>query len=634
MVTVIERALLRNKVAVTIIVAIIVAIIGTPRPGNFGIPIGSAYHDYLFFAGILDHSAEFTGTVFLDMANRLSATTVLVNLVRTLSGLGIPYVLQAAFFSFIGNFTAVAGILYLSFLLTRSLIFPIIALLAVIDHDVIFKYQILSSTLASQFALLLVALLAGGRYRFAGAITGIVGLAHPIFPPVMFCFSTVFFASCGKMEQWWERMRQYLSAALLFGLPWLLIMMLAALQGTVTTTIDTDEWITFLRAVNQLPFVAMNPKKFGLLCAFLLTMGLAFFLTGRSDSRQDLLHETREAFRGLSFLFAVSLFFVLFQGLFTEVFQTVIAIKLSLHHRVLPIMVPLTIIGVSALCFNYLRVRGRLAWFPLLIYVLYLPKAEWAQLIGLGVSVVFLFSLERIPLYCKVFDRMACRLKLTEEQPLHTPIAKIGISVGTLLVAYMLTNINVGQLMLESPRDWKRLISGELEKEKFKFRANFLQYINVGERVMVVPLREDGQIAKFQISKFLSFAPLRANFIEQVEMTYLLYSPALLSSMKQKMMIYGTLDWKGSKSPSSIARRYNSVTFDEWGWRRNIGVIQEIDPKVKYLVTQRKFTCEGEQFLTEEKITATRDMDIVLLRLSDAKAMNSCKKWQDTQSAQ
>lgn len=602
-----------------LLVSLIIAFVGAPRSENLGMPINSNYYDYLFFAGVLDNSKEFVGTVFLDMAERLSSISLLINVSRALAHAGMSYVLQAALFSLVGNTVAIAGILYISLLLTRSVAFSIIALLITFDYNIIFKYHVLSSTLANQFSLLAVAFLLGAHYRLAGAITGLIGLIHPAFPPIIGCFAITVIVSKEKERRGWQ-IGKYLIAAALAGIPYLWNISIST-GDVFLIGPSEEEWISFVRGVNGVPFPAMNSARFTLICLTLATNIIVFARTAKVELYSSY-------YRALSALFALGLLFVIIQGSLTALVPFAFIVKLCLHHRVLPTLVPLMLIGFAAVAFIQIVQFKRIQFLPLLLGLIALKwDPNYRDLFILGSAMLFLLSLNCSQTICKPLDFIGSRLlvgfSVNHSGPTKRVIKlKESILFGLLIaIAYLMTDARILWILpREAIYNWRSLFSGKLSRDKASARNDLVQSIAVGDRLFVVPLKEGGM-------KFFSVAPERSSFLESVEMTYILYVPEALSNVKRKLEAYGHVDWDSNSR--NVSAQLQVFSQDGWLWRQHIGLIKEIDPRVKYVITYRKFTCIGEPIVMQKASDVNRGTDTILIRLSDAIDLHSCKKWQE-----
>lgn len=135
------------------------------------------------------------------------------------------------------------------------------------------------------------------------------------------------------------------------------------------------------------------------------------------------------------------------------------------------------------------------------------------------------------------------------------------------------------------------------------------------ERMMIVPLRLSGEFTP---------VPHRSVYLDWYETNYILYLPDKLPMVVKKLNTYGIQPFEkfmGSKCDGFLgALRYrcqrNNIEAPAMHniaqWRNQVGMILELDPKVRWVLTKKEYAC------LNEPIAASFE-DMVLIDIHEAK---------------
>lgn len=594
------------------------AIMGTARTGILGLPINTAYYDHLIFSGILDNARLFEGTLLLAIAEKVSSVTLATPVARYLNHAGLSYVAQAWLVSLLLiNFVGCCGAMRLTYSLSRNHICSLLSVLVVFDTSFLFQIHLVSSSVARSFSLLAIALSMEGRYRACGAVLGLTSIFHPIYPPLFVTLCAII--TWQRDESWKRGIVQLAMFYFIFSLP-ALVKITGHIGLVQASPVAADQWVSFMRTVNQLPFAAMNQQKFMVSLVSCVFLGVFFLIAG-----------TLRRERAYFVLTGVSLFSfacLLTQG-FGDWANIPFLVKLALHIRVLPLWYIVVLIGCLSIAYQGLR-QGK-AFFPLWIGpMLYLismsnkePDGENSNVVFVAAGCLLLLCLEWLWREVKESAPLAGRGRGWRRYLPGTASwgGWAGKTLPVMLLLYALYGIGGFTAVQTSWQMWKNYLSGTTQKAKGEFRNIVLSHVGEDERIFIAPLR-------LYLAKWFSMAPDRASFLEYVEPVYLLYSSDSndMDYVKKRIGVYGEVNWESS---DVIARagQYNDATFDGWSWRSHVKDITRIDSKTRYVITIIEYTCKDEKLLLRLPVSANRNLDVVLIRISDVVPLKSCQRW-------
>jgi len=634
-----------------------------------GWPLNAKEGDFLNVSVFLENARMFEDTVYLEVAKRTSALSILPWLSDMLVRWGLTAVDQMTVLFAAEKFLYTLGMLCIGYVISRSTLATIgaFSIVLVAGLTKIFLLKLIASTVAFSIGFGVIALALAGRFRLAAVLTGAIGYIHPTYLAVYagIALAIQIYCICVERSQGLRELGVTCLILFVVALP-IAANVLVNLDQVASPIADPGAWFSYMQSRSDLAFPLRQglPRLLGFVLAFAASS--AALILVRNENRMY-------GRLGVVLGFAVLLYGI--QIFFTEVVPSTFVTKLALSHRANFIALPLAALGLLLVCFQKLSEERPWAWFSLILFPMvsaYLSQPIPTGILSLSSMVrpilpgptevnfdLFAFSLTVFALLMRerhalgggvrlyhtshtvavavvlsglvffpraghflllfvlmspLFGGLFTRLRGTRGLIGRRPSPKLLVTtIGVMLVAFLAYRLP----FVDAIHHWRAFATGaqdEVAHPHNQFHTFVTKNVLPEERILFAPL---------ELSIWYTPVPSRSVYLDWYELNYVLYVWELLPRVVEKMGTYGLDPFVGGRTPQCTGWRgviyyrcqrsllARAASEEIHAWRHHVAAIRRLDPRVEWVVLKTKDLCPGDE------VSAVMG-NIALMRITDA----------------
>jgi len=644
-----------NRV-ILVLIAVLVSMSATlSSSGPIGEHVRIIYSDLFVYLEMIKNPEVHSGSILLSMAFILQKVSYFFQCLEFITKyIPTEWVYLGAYF--INQLIIIIGIyiIVMGFDFPNKIIkeyAPVVILFSIIvsTNSVLFNTKLLNSTIAISLSTLQIAVALRARWKTVAIISFLIGTVHPSYYLLSFCliFLLISISESEELIKLYKNM--HIPKNFFLAVLWQLIAIvpLAVLWTSNIEVFKSESQISFN---NWLEFTRWNsstafPLQRGMpwLISHLLIYGLSIKLVNNLKSH----NEYKIKLKWILYTFILG--FIL-QLLFSEVFYVKQIIQLALTHRVNAIGYIIVLILIYVKLYSSLVEGKTLYIFPLASMLLYFwgrYEVEESSMLSFLVRSTYLKLDLLVPListllidslYKGIQDDIVDKY-LNEKRIYLSYFVIFFLGINFLKFQILVNCIPFLILKLKKIRKYNILFFFNYFKiffllpilvftHKFPIIEQQLYYLkkytqsgsflktdatnlvikNVpeSEKIILLPIHGAGY--------GLSVLPERASYIDTLESDFLLYLPNKMNEFEKKVAVYSNDESSNVKFSFLQQKTYN----DAASIRLKKDQIPIIDPKAKWVLTLRRYTCELDIIHDEKKFSSEEsDDDIVLIKLEN-----------------